>query len=270
MTDVRVKKGSRVWPKYGSASQLRVALASTTGEVISLRTIQRDLIASGLKSYVRKKVPTRTAKDLAVRSAFKHEMSGWSKKKLRSICFSDESWLSCIEKTGRSMWASKRSDVLPLERKCRWNVPSVLIWAAVGVGYKSDLIVLPSKRAVDGELVAYRLNSGRYVKTCLSKVVPEMMSRDRIFMQDGARAHTSKATCAYLDRKGVNFIRNWPAYSPDWNPIEKLWSCLQNKIGERCPLSLEELITVAAEEWNKLPQKLIDAHCEHFVTVMKS
>lgn len=265
----RIRKGGRIWPKYGSASQLRVALYNTTGELISPRTIQRDLNESGLTSYVRTKVPTRTAKDVAHRSVFKREMSGWSKKKLRSIVFSDESWLTCIEKTGRKMWARSRADVLPLERKCRWNVPSVMIWAAVGVGFKSPIVILPSKRTQDGELVAYRLDAERYIRKCIAPVVKSLNEQRRIFMQDGARSHVSKKTLSYLDRKMVNYIRGWPPYSPDWNAIERVWADLQNRIGARCPMSVDELIEVATDEWNKLPQQLIDNHCEHFVNQMK-
>jgi hypothetical protein len=34
-------------------------------------------------------------------------------------------------------------------------------------------------------------------------------------------------------------------------------------------MSVDELIEVATDEWNKLPQQLIDNHCEHFVNQMK-
>jgi hypothetical protein len=32
---------------------------------------------------------------------------------------------------------------------------------------------------------------------------------------------------------------------------------------------MEELITVTREEWNKLPQGVIDAHCKHFSTQLR-
>ena len=89
-----------------------------------------------LHCYVRRKVPTRTTVDMSKRNAFAKKMRTWTKAKLRSIVFTDESWLPCCEQTGRMMWARSRDDVLPLERKCRWNVSSVMIWA-VGIDYKS-------------------------------------------------------------------------------------------------------------------------------------
>src|SRR5205085_783910 len=92
-----------------------------------------ELRAAGLRSFVRAPVPTRTSSDLLKRKAFAKKMRTWTVSQRSSIVFSDESWLTCCEHTSRQMWAEKRDDVLPLERKCRWNVASVMIWAAVGV-----------------------------------------------------------------------------------------------------------------------------------------
>ncbi len=47
---------------------------------------------------------------------------------------------------------------------------------------------------------------------------------DFIFLQDLAPAHTSKSTKSWLNDHGVGVL-DWPANSPDLNPIDNLCSC---------------------------------------------
>ncbi len=45
---------------------------------------------------------------------------------------------------------------------------------------------------------------------------------DFIFQQDLAPAHTAKSTKSWLNDHGVGVL-DWPANSPDLNPIENIW-----------------------------------------------
>src|SRR5688572_20858153 len=47
-----------------------------------------------------------------------------------------------------------------------------------------------------------------------------------VFQQDGARAHTSAVSRAWLNENIPNYIENWPPNSPDLSPIENLWSII--------------------------------------------
>ena len=47
-----------------------------------------------------------------------------------------------------------------------------------------------------------------------------------IFQQDNAPVHTSKVAQSVLTAAKVKTLR-WPAYSPDLNPIENLWSVME-------------------------------------------
>jgi len=52
--------------------------------------------------------------------------------------------------------------------------------------------------------------------------------REGLFQQDGARAHTSKATIAWLDTNIKHYIppEDWLPISPDLSPTENVWSVL--------------------------------------------
>jgi transposase len=73
-----------------------------------------------------------------------------------------------------------------------------------------------------------RLNSESYeafLKTVLAKTRKHI-----ILIQDGARYHTSKEIKAFFEkRKDRITVVTLPAYSPDFNPIEKLWKNIKQK-----------------------------------------
>ena len=55
---------------------------------------------------------------------------------------------------------------------------------------------------------------------------------DLIFQQDNASCHSAKYTKDWMVRNNIDF-RDWPAQSPDLNPIEHFWDALGRKIGSR-------------------------------------
>jgi transposase len=73
-----------------------------------------------------------------------------------------------------------------------------------------------------------RLNSEAY-----EAFLTEVLSKTRkhiILIQDGARYHTSKAMRKFFEKKAHRItVYNLPSYSPDYNPIEKLWKKIKEK-----------------------------------------
>jgi hypothetical protein len=53
---------------------------------------------------------------------------------------------------------------------------------------------------------------------------------------------------------------DWPARSPDINPIEHIWDMLGKRVKARIPApqTTQALQTMLLEEWDNLPQELID------------
>ena len=91
----------------------------------------------------------------------------------------------------------------------------------------------------------------------LSEHVLPFLNRNpgTIFMQDGARPHTARATIQHLNNNNVQMLP-WPSKSPDLNPIENIWDALDSKLKKRPapPRTRGQLAQALADEWQRFPQ----------------
>ena len=71
-----------------------------------------------------------------------------------------------------------------------------------------------------------RLNSASY--TAFLARVLEQTEQPLMLIQDGARYHTSAETKRFFEQQATRLeVYQLPSYSPDYNPIEKLWKKLK-------------------------------------------
>lgn len=116
-----------------------------------------------------------------------------------------------------------------------------------------------------GELIRIdgNVNTDKYIKILEQGLIKTIEDYDFdakkvLFMQDGAPAHTAKATLNWLKLQGINKI-DWPAQSPDLNPIENLWEIIDKKIRSRDvkPSNANELWNAVSEEWKNIDKSLV-------------
>jgi transposase len=64
-----------------------------------------------------------------------------------------------------------------------------------------------------------------------------------ILIWDGLQAHRSRETAAYLhDQRDWLTVVRLPAYAPDLNPVEGMWSWIKgSRVANLCPDSLEPI-----------------------------
>lgn len=125
----------------------------------------------------------------------------------------------------------------------RFGGGSVMVWAGIAHGHKTDLIF------IDGAL-----NAQRYRDTILQPVVVPFVQRNGLtFQQDNARPHVARICNDFLYANNVDVLP-WPAFSPDLSPIEHLWDKLDRRIRKRhpAPTTHDELRQALREEWNNI------------------
>ncbi|GFV13799.1 transposable element Tcb2 transposase [Trichonephila clavipes] len=80
-----------------------------------------------------------------------------------------------------------------------------------------------------------------------------------VFMDDNATCHRTLTVQDCLDSEGIQHLV-WPVRSPDLNPTENVWDALGRQVASRNypPTNKNTLIRALTEEWDKLPQQLLD------------
>ncbi len=96
----------------------------------------------------------------------------------------------------------------------------------------------------------------------LEKLCSRYRKRDLLIIWDGARIHNCQSVKGLLSRKpGRIHLERLPAYSPELNPVELVWSHLKRKLRNQVFTSLEDLQKVILEQVKELQHdvKLVQA-----------
>lgn len=137
---------------------------------------------------------------------------------------------------------------------------SIMMWGGIAGARRTHII------AMTRDQLAKRkgYSSWSYRKALTEGLLP-FLDNFELFQQDNARIHTAKASMDWLLLHGIQPI-NWPAHSPDLNPIGHIWKALKAKLRGLHPryvrLRSNEadrklLIKWIQEAWEALPDRLI-------------
>ena len=79
------------------------------------------------------------------------------------------------------------------------------------------------------------MNSDAYINTVtsgLKEYKTRLQKKELTFMQDNASCHKSQKTMDFFKKEGYEPMV-WPFKSPDLNPIENVWSIVQQELWKR-------------------------------------
>ena len=77
-----------------------------------------------------------------------------------------------------------------------------------------------------------------------------------VFLQDNAPCHKANKVTKFLERSHVEVLQ-WPAQSPDSNPIENVWDVLFRKVERSKAGSLETLWQLLHAAWQAIPVDIV-------------
>ncbi|GFY23997.1 transposable element Tcb2 transposase [Trichonephila clavipes] len=134
----------------------------------------------------------------------------------------------------------------------RYGGHGVLVWVGIMLGSRTDLHIFD----------AGSVNGTRYCNEILLPYVRLFrgsMGLQFLFMDDNTPCHHTVAAEQLLESEDIERM-DWPARSPDFNPIEHVWDFLGRRLAARTlpPVTIRELRLALQDEWAAMPQQLID------------
>ncbi len=186
------------------------------------------------------------------------EKKNWTVAQWFKVLFSDESKL-CISFGNQvpRVWRKSGEAQNPCCLKSSVKFPqSVMIWAAMSSAGVGPLCFLKStvNAAIYQEILEH------FMLPSSDKLYGDA---DFIFQQDLAPAHTAKGTKSWFNDHGVTVL-DWPANSPDLNPIENLWGIVKRKMRDTRPNNTDDLKATVKETWASIPPQ----QCHKLITSM--
>jgi hypothetical protein len=230
-----------------SCAQVKSNLAIPQSRRTILRVIRSN---KNLKYLKRKKKPALKLSHKVNRLSWARSKVGWGQQ-WQNVVFSDEKKFNLDGPDGfRHYWHDLRKEEL-IFSKHHSGTGTVMIWAGFSSKGKTNLgFVKPSSTAL------------HYQQVLQTHLLPDwnrVGGPAAIFMEDNAPIHKAHSTKAWFRGQKIK-VMEWPAYSPDLNPIENVWGVLARKVyanGKQFD-NVVDLKTAVQEAWNDIGQEYLD------------
>ncbi|GFT44622.1 transposable element Tcb1 transposase [Trichonephila clavipes] len=220
---------SRLWKSFKTSGMCsrRHGGGRVRRKQISRKTVARRLRGGGL--YARRPVVCVpfTRQQRTDRLQWCREHHNWTEQDWACVLFSDESRFSLSSDCRRQLiWRESGTAYRPenIQEKDRYPTCSIMVWAGIMINGRTRLHVV-----ANGTMTGQR-------------------HIDEVLLPHDC-----------LDSEGIQRLV-WPARSPDLSPIENVWDAFGRQVaGRNYPLTNKNtLIRALTEEWDKLPQQLLD------------
>lgn len=249
-------------PRISSAK-----IANKLKNIAAPRTIRTALNNLSFYGRYAAKKPFLTSKNKTARLNWAYKYLNYKKEHWEKVIWSDECRFKLFGSDGKvHVWRkpNTRLEEKNLSGTVKFGGGSIMLW---GCFYGKNL----GKHV----FVEETLNTLGYIDI-LSTSLPESVIENLnlyLFQQDNAPCHKSIATMDYFKQHKIK-VMDWPAQSPDLNPIENVWSYMKIKLADYNPRNMNDLKNLITQIWNEIPasffKKLIDGMHNRCLQVIKA
>ncbi|GFX88061.1 transposable element Tcb2 transposase [Trichonephila clavipes] len=193
----------------------------------------------------------------AARRRWAAEHRDWEQHHWSQVLFTDLSRFSLECDTRRVLvWRDRGTRYNPafVRERSQYRRAGWMVWGGISIGGRTDLHIIRNGT----------LTGRRYADEILRPHViayAGAIGDSFVFQDDNARPHRARLVENMLEAQTIQ-RREWPACSSVLNPIENVWDMLGRRIAARPrpPATVRDLEIALLEEWNSIPQSLIDNH----------
>ncbi|GFV36413.1 transposable element Tcb1 transposase [Trichonephila clavipes] len=214
--------------RWQTADEIARHTTQATGRPISRFTVARKLHVGGLFARRPLRCVPFTPAHRRSRSLWCREHRNWRDNEGGQVLFTDESRFSLSSDSHRILiWRERGSRNRPsniIERDM-YGDRGVLDWGGIMLGSRTDLYIF----------VAGSANGTRYSNDILIAYVRLFrgaMGLQFLLMDDNAPCHRTVAAEQLLECEDIESM-DYPAQSPDLNPIEYVWNFLSRRLAAR-------------------------------------
>nr|CAH7766583.1 unnamed protein product [Callosobruchus chinensis] len=178
----------------------------------------------------------------------------WLLSQWRNVLSSDESRFGLLSDDYRERVWRERGGQIRLATAtgvAPYRDGTQMFWGGIRCNGKKQLIHIPGT-----------MTGAYYLQNIINAIVQPLRNEivdQFIFMDDNARPHPTTAVQQALENENIARLE-WLALSADLNPIKHVWDYVSRAIFNRNnpPRSTQELIVAATEEWDSVPQEVIN------------